>query len=181
MLAITQSSTWQNNDTSCIYCFYFMTLCFVFSEFSDTPALPTPCKETYWTTIHLRLSSGVQLVLTTVTKPLMAMIKFPVSHSLNGEKISIVQATLCTVSNWPWTFYQKGNKKYYRLATAITRVLEFPLMDAIMTLMVLISSSAGINFSWSKLPVDPGEQRATATGAGMATASQRIIVFINSF
>lgn len=142
--------------------------------------LLTPCQETYWTSRHLRWSSRVQLVLTTVTKPLMATIKFPMSRSLKGEKISIVWATLGTASNWPWKFYQKGSEKYYRLATAITRVLDFPSMHAIMTLMVLISSSAGINFSWTKLPLDPSEQRAVAVGAGMVTPTQRTIVFLNS-
>lgn len=157
-----------------------MTLSLEFNEFSDIPTLLTPCQETYWTSRHLHLSSRVQLVLTTVTKPLMATIKFPMSRSLKGEKISIVWATLGTASNCPWKFDQKGSEKYYRLSTAITRVLDFPSMHAIMTLMVLISSSAGIHFSWTKLPLDPSEQRAMAVGTGMVTATQRIIVFINS-
>ncbi len=157
-----------------------MTLFLEFNEFSDTPALLTPSQETYWTSRHLRSSSRAPLVLTTVTKPLMAMITFPMSRSLKGEKISIVRVTLGTASNCPWKSYQKGSEKYYRLATAITRVLDFPSMHAIMTLMVLISSSAGIHFSWTKLPLDPSEQRAMAVGAGMVTPTQRIIVFINS-
>ncbi len=148
-------------------------------EFRNTPALLTPCQETYWTSRHLRLSSRAQLVLTTVTKPLMATLKFPMSRSLKGEKLSIVRATLGTASNCPWKSYQKWSERYYRLATAITRVLDFPSMNAIMILMVLISSSAGINFSWTKFPLDPSEQRAMAVGAGMVTTTRRIIVFIN--
>lgn len=179
-MLIPQHAGWQNNDTSCIYHSYLMTLFLKFHEFSDTPALLTPCQETYWTSRHLRSSSRAQLVLTTVTKPLMATITFPMSRSLKGEKLSIVRATLGTASNCPWKSYQKGSEKYYRLATAITRVLDFPSMHVIMTLMVLISSSAGINFSWTKFPLDPSEQRAMAVGAGMVTTTQRIIAFINS-
>lgn len=163
---------------SCIHHFYFMTLFLKFNEY--TSALLTPCQETYWISRHLCSSSRAQLVLTTVTKPLMATIKFPMSRSLKGEKISIVRVTLCTTRNCPQKSYQKGSEKYYRLATAITRVLDFPSVHAIMTLMVLISSSAGINFSITKLPLDPSEQRAMAVGTGMVTATQRIIVFINS-
>lgn len=155
-----------------------MTLCLVFSEFSDTPALPTPCQEAYRTPSHLCSSSGEQLVLTTVTKPLMAMIKVPMSHSLNGEKISIIQATLhckqLAMEVWSkreWVILQMGNKSPWFPLNGCNNDFNDPYY---------CGSLAGIYLSLSKLPLDPGKQRATAIGAGMVKASQRIIVFINT-
>jgi len=146
-----------------------------YSEFSDTPALLTPCQETYRTPSHLCSSSRVQLVLTTVTKPLMTMIKFPMSHSLNREKISIIQATLCTATNWPWKFDQKGSELLQMSPWFPLNGCNNDFNDP-----YYCSSLTGIHFSLYKLPVDPGKQKATAIGAGMVKAPQRIIVFINS-